>query len=598
MSKLTCLAAAMAVSLAVDSTAQSPSVGATPPVTEQSIAELFERYYQHRLKLYPIDATFFGDNRYNDQLPNELTDAVRAEQTAFFKENSAALAKIDPSKLSEEARMSYEVLKWECEIYLRKLEFSTHLLPIDQFNGLHLTIGQFAGGTSAQPFKTVRDYEVWLNRVDAFVGWCSTAKERMQEGVIKGYVLPKALVKKLVPQLADLAKPTVEENVFYGPVKRMPSDFSAADRERLTQAYTAMVRSKIVPAFETLHDYVAGDYLKAARDTSGISAIPNGKEYYQVLIRQFTTTDLGPEEIFQLGEREVARILIEMEKVKETVGFKGDMKAFFEHVRTSKELMPFKDPQQVIDNFNAIHARMKPYLKQLFNLTPKAAFEVRRTEAFREKSASAEYNSPSLDGTRPGIFYVPIPNIAEYNLVSDEDLFLHEAIPGHHYQISLQQENTALPKFRRTAWYPAYGEGWALYCESLGKELGLYTDPYQYFGMLSAEMHRAIRLVVDVGLHVKGWTREQAIQYSMEHEAEMESSVIAEIERYMANPGQALAYKIGQLKIRELRARSEKALGDRFDVRDFHDRVLETGAVPLKVLEQRIDRWIAAKQKE
>jgi uncharacterized protein (DUF885 family) len=281
--------------------------------------------------------------------------------------------------------------------------------------------------------------------------------------------------------------------------------------------------------------------LPAGRASSGISAIPNGREYYEFQIQAFTTTGLSADEVFQLGQREVERILAEMEKVKKTVGFQGDLKSFFDHVRSKKELMPFKEPQQVIDNFNAIHRKMQPALKRLFNLVPKPAFEVRRTEAFREKSASAEYNQGSLDGSRPGIFYVPIPDIAEYNLYSDEDLFLHEAIPGHHYQISLQQENSKLPEFRRTLWYSAYGEGWALYCESLGKELGLYDDPYQYFGMLSAEMHRAIRLVVDVGLHAKGWTREQAIKYSLEHEAESESSIVAEIERYMAWPGQALS---------------------------------------------------------
>ncbi|NNC70446.1 MAG: DUF885 domain-containing protein, partial [Flavobacteriaceae bacterium] len=256
-------------------------------------------------------------------------------------------------------------------------------------------------------------------------------------------------------------------------------------------------------------------------------------------------------------------------------------------------LMPFTDPQQVIDNFNAIHERMKPQIEKLFDLKPKAAFEVRRTEAFREKSASAEYNPGSLDGTRPGIFYVPIPDVTKYNMYSDESLFLHEAIPGHHYQISLQQENTDLPSFRKTLWYSAYGEGWALYSESLGNELGLYTDPYQYFGMLSAEMHRAIRLVVDTGLHAKGWLREQAIQYSLDNEAESEASITSEIERYMANPGQALSYKIGQLKIKELRTLAEQELGETFDIRAFHNIVLETGCVPLQLLENKIKKWIA-----
>ena len=285
-----------------------------------------------------------------------------------------------------------------------------------------------------------------------------------------------------------------------------------------------------------------------------------------------------------------------MEKVKTQVGYKGDLKSFFDYVRNNKDLMPFSTPEEVIANFNAIHERMKPQLERLFDLKPKTPFEVRRTEAFREKSASAEYNSGSLDGTRPGIFYTPIPDAKTYNVYSDESLFLHEAIPGHHYQISLTQESTELPDFRKTLWYSGYGEGWALYCESLGKELGLYTDPYQYFGMLGAEMHRAIRLVVDTGIHSKGWTREQAIQYSLDHEAESEEGIISEIERYMANSGQALSYKIGQLKIQELRAKAEQALGDKFDIRQFHNQVLETGCVPLAILEDKIDGWIASKQ--
>ncbi|WP_373519275.1 DUF885 family protein, partial [Pricia sp.] len=337
----------------------------------------------------------------------------------------------------------------------------------------------------------------------------------------------------------------------------------------------------------------ASEYMASGRETSGIEGVPRGDAYYKHQIKLYTTTDMTADGIHQIGLDEVARISTEMEKVKERVGFKGDLNAFFDHVRNKKELMPFTEPQQVIDNFNAIHDRMKPQVDKLFDKQPKTAFEVRRTEAFREASASAEYNPGSLDGTRPGIFYVPIPDASEYNIYSDEDLFLHEAIPGHHFQVSLTQENEALPKFRKTLWYSAYGEGWALYTESLGKELGLYEDPYQYFGMLGAEMHRAVRLVVDTGLHSKGWSREKAIHYSLENEAESEAGITSEIERYMANPGQALSYKIGQLKILELRAKAEKQLGDDFDIREFHNQVLETGCVPLALLEDKINGWIA-----
>lgn len=561
-----------------------------------AIGKVFEDYHEERLKLYPQEATMAGDNRYDDLLPNNLTDSNRSNLAAFYRKYLTALSRFDRGGLSADEQMSHDVLKWECEINLKQLQFPTHLLPINQFESLHLQIGQWAGGTSAQPFKTVRDYENWLKRLDAFTEWCGVAVSRMREGMKRGYVLPKPLIEKVVPQMADLAKGPVETHVFYGPIKFIPSSISTTDRTRLTTAYAEKIREKIIPAFSHLQEFFSKEYLPAGRTSSGISEIPNGREYYKLQIQTYTTTDLSADEVFQLGEREVKRLLEEMEKVRKTVGFQGDMKAFFDHVRTKKELIPFKEPQQVIDNFNAIHRKMQPALNRLFNLVPRTKFEVRRTEAFREASASAEYMQGSVDGTRPGIFYVPIPTIAEYNLYSDEDLFLHEAIPGHHYQISLQQENSRLPQFRRTLWYSAYGEGWALYCESLGKELGLYDDPYQYFGMLSAEMHRAIRLVVDTGIHAKGWTREQAIRYSLDHEAESEASIVAEIERYMAWPGQALSYKVGQLKIRELRARAEKELGGRFDIREFHDRVLESGCLPLRVLEQKIDRWIREKR--
>ena len=563
-------------------------------------AEVFANYYEDRLKLYPLEATLAGDNRYNDSLPNVLTDSWRDEARRFYQKYLEALASVDRAPLPPDDQMSYDILKWECDVNLAQLQFPTHWLPLDQFNNLnalHLQFGQWAGGTSAQPFKTVEDYEKWLKRLDAFVDWCHTAVTNMRIGIARGYVLPKALTQKVIPQMADLMKGPAEEHLFYTPIKNVPEEFSVKDRVRLARAYAATIGGKIIPTFRQLHDFLTNEYLPASRASSGISEIPNGRDYYALQIKIYTTTDMTAEEVFDLGQKEVNRLSSEMERVKQAVGFQGTMKEFFEHVRQKKELMPFSDPQQVIDHYNAIHRKMQPALKRLFRLTPKTPFEVRRTEAFREASASAEYNQGSLDGTRPGIFYVPIPDVAKYNIVSSEDLFLHEAIPGHHYQISLQQENTALPRFRRILFYSAYGEGWALYCESLGKELGLYEDPYQYFGMLSAEMHRAIRLVVDSGMHSKGWTRERAIQYSLDHEAASEDGIIAEIERYMAWPGQALSYKVGQLRIRELRAKVEMELGQKFDVREFHDQVLEPGCVPLKLLEAKINRWIAVKRK-
>ena len=558
-----------------------------------SFDDFLENYYQENIKLYRINGTFQGDSRYNDTLPNFLSSSFEAKEKAFFQSYLNEVANYPDTLLSEEQQLSKKVLKWECEMYLQGIKFPKDLMPIDQMWGFQLTMGQLASGMGAQPFKTPQDYDNWLIRIEGYLSWLESAKENMKEGMAVGWVLPTSLVQKVIPQLEVMSTTQWDEHLFYSPIRNLPEGFSEEERSRLSAAYAAMVQNKIIPAYADLVEFMSGEYFAASRESSGFNALPEGDAYYQYAIRLYTTTDMTAEEIHTLGLNEVARIQSEMEKIKDQVGFKGDLKAFFDHVRTRKELMPYTDAQQVIDRFYSIQERMLPQVNRLFELQPKTAFEVRRTEAFREASASAEYNQGSLDGTRPGIFYVPIPNVTEYNNFSDEDLFLHEAIPGHHFQISLQQENENLPSFRKDLWYSAYGEGWALYTESLGKELGLYEDPYQYFGMLGAEIHRAIRLVVDTGLHAKGWTREQAIQYSLDNEAESEASIISEVERYMANPGQALSYKVGQLKIRELRTLAETALGSDFDIKHFHRIVLESGCIPLSYLEDKIINWIS-----
>lgn len=566
----------------------------TQQTAHEKLHEIMQNYHEQTLKMNPIGATFQGDTRYNDYLPNYLDDEVIASQKAFYSETLKTLLSINSNDLNEQDKLSKKILQWECETTLMGMEFPSELLPIDQMWTLQLTMGQLAAGASAQPFTTVTDYTNWLSRVDDYVAWLKSAKTKMKEGIMQDVVLPKSLIRKVVPQLEAMTESDLDKNIFYMPAKNFPEDFSTEEKDSLSKAYASMVTTKIIPAYRDLADYMGSTYLEAGRNSSGFDAYSFGEDYYNYAIRLYTTTDMSADEIHQLGLSEVARLRSEMERIKKQVGFKGDLNAFFEHVRTLPKLMPFDDPQQVIDNFNAIHNKMKAKVDALFELQPKTPFEVRRVEAFREKSAAAHYNPGSLDGTRPGVFYVPIPNVKEYNIFSDEDLFLHEAIPGHHFQISLQQEDASLPDFRKTLWYSAYGEGWALYCESLGTELGLYDDPYQYFGMLSAEMHRAIRLVVDTGIHTKGWTREQAIAYSLANEAEPEYAIISEIERYMANPGQALSYKIGQLKIRELRAMAEQELGDAFDIRAFHRIVLESGCIPLALLEDKINDWIAS----
>ena len=558
------------------------------------IAQVFENYYQESLKLYPLQATSQGDLRYNDFLPNDLSDEFRKKEKEFYTFYKSQLNNFPNHTLNENDLLSKKVLLWECDLSLKRLTFNEQYTPINQMWTLQLTIGQYAAGLSAQPFKTVKDYNNWLKRIDDYLIWLETAEERMRQGIKNEIVLPKSLIKKVIPQLKTILNPDLNQNLFFSPARQFPESFSDKDKSILTEKYTEMVLNKIIPAYKKLSDFMSDQYLDAGRSSSGISAFEDGLDYYNYSIKLYTTTELTADEIHNIGLKEVAKISSEMEKIKTKVGFNGDLKSFFNHVRELDELIPFNEPQEVIDNFNKIHEKMTPQVNKLFGLQPKTPFEVRRTESFREASASAEYNPGSLDGTRPGIFYVPIPNIKEYNYFSDEDLFLHEAIPGHHYQISLQQENTSLPSFRKSLWYSSYGEGWALYSESLGEELGLYDDPYQYFGMLSAEMHRAIRLVVDTGLHTKGWSREKAIQYSLDNEAESEAGITSEIERYMANPGQALSYKIGQLKIRELRSNAEQKLGDKFDIKMFHEKVLESGCIPLQLLEEKINKWVSS----
>ena len=562
---------------------------------EQDFKAITDSYFDEKNELSPLEATLNGQNEYNGQLVFEMTDSFRKKKKSFFEKHLTNLKSIDSTQLSIEEKNSYDIIKWEAETGIALLEQNANLIPIHQMDGTHLTMGQFASAESAQPFKTEKDYQNFLKRIDLYAVWIDSAMVYMKKGIQEKVVLPKSLTVKIIPQFEEIITPKVEDNLFYSSCKKFPADFTEEQKNNFSKQYAAAISEKLMPQFQKIITFMKTEYLPASRTTSGIGSVKGGNELYKVYVKQQTTTSKTPDEIHQLGLNEVARIRAEMEKVKGQIGFKGSILEFFDHVRNKKELMPFKKPEEVIANFEKINQIIKPNVDKLFSLQPKTPFRVKRTEAFRENTASAEYMQGSADGTRPGTFYVPIPDVAMYNYYGDEDLFLHEAIPGHHFQISLQQENKALPDFRKYNWFGAYGEGWALYTESLGKELGLYTDPYQYFGMLGNEMHRAIRLVVDTGLHTKGWTREQAIKYSLENEAESEASIIAEIERYMAIPGQALSYKIGQLKIVELRKKAETKMGAKFDIRKFHEKVLESGVMPLALLEMKIDNWINSK---
>jgi uncharacterized protein (DUF885 family) len=401
-------------------------------------------------------------------------------------------------------------------------------------------------------------------------------------------------MEKALPQLAAQVVDTAEQSDFWAPVTNMPETFSDEDRDRITAEYREHISNVLMPAYAKLHDYIKDEYLQNTRETIGQGDVPGGTEYYAFKVRESTTTDYTPEEIHEIGKREAKRIFAEMERVKDEVGFEGDMQAFFEHLRTDPSFY-FDTEQALVDAYDELRVTVNPMLDALFDVKPKTDYVVKAVEAFRAKSmAAAQYFAGTPDGSRPGIFYIntyDLPSRPKYMM---EAVSLHEASPGHHFQISIKQELEDMPPFRRFGGYTAYSEGWGLYAESLGKELGLYTDPMQYFGSLHTDIWRANRLVVDTGMHALGWTREDAIEWMQGNSPITEVDVIAEVERYIAIPSQALSYKIGQLKIRELRTRAEEALGDKFDVREFHNQILTTGALPLIVLEAKIDRWIAS----
>jgi len=559
------------------------------------LAKIVGDYYEEQLKLNPSSATANGDNRYNDQLNIDFTDSHRALVKSVLEKYQTSLAGINRENLNANDQITYDLLTRDIKLGLEGLTYPDNLTPLNQFYGFHLSFAQLGSGQVIQPFKTVKDYENWEKRMKKGVTYLDSSIVYFRKGMAQDYVLPRALVVKIIPQLTAFAVKDIKESTFYGPLKQFPASFSDADKKRFTAEYTTAIQNEVLPAYARLAAFLQNEYLPKARTSTGIGALKNGDTYYQYLIRVLTTTDKPADEIYQTGLSEVKRIRTEMEKTKNAVGFKGTLAEFFNYMKTDPKFYPYKTPAEVLAAFHAIHKKMEPSLKTMFGRVPKTPFEIRQTEAFRAASASAEYFQGSEDGTRPGIFYVPILDAKKFNTTSGmESLFLHEAIPGHHYQVSLQQENSDLPKFRRFGGNSAYAEGWALYAESLGKELGLYTDPYQYMGALGDEMHRAIRLVVDAGMHSKNMTREEAIKFMMDNEPLSEEGTIAEIERYMAIPAQALSYKIGALKIREIRARLTKEMGSKFKLSDFHDELLKDGNMPLDVLETKMNAWAAS----
>ena len=564
------------------------------PKSEANIDSIASKYYEGYLKMYPLEATMQGDSRYNDLLSNNISNEFISKEIEFYTDTQKKLKSIDYDDLSDEQKTVYDVLDYTLKDKIERYAYHPELLPFSQFEGLPLDFPLLGSAEGNQPFKTTKDYDNWLKRIDAFVIWMNTAEKNFREGMKQNVVLPKKLVVKMIPQMhsEEIITEDFDKNIFYGPIKKMPKNFSAKDKEKYKILYQEAISSKIIPAYQKMGDFLEKEYLPKARNTDGINALPNGKNIYEYYAKSWTTTNKTPEEINKIGLQQVAMLRAEMEKVKTQLGFKGSLEQFLTSLKTDKKAMPYKTPEEVIAAFNGILKKIEPKLPSMFSKFPKTPFEIRRTEKFREASASAEYKQGTPDGKRPGIFYTPIPDATKYNVTNGfESLFLHEAIPGHHYQVSLQQENTEIPKFMRFGWFGAYGEGWAHYTETLGPEFGLYTDPYQKMGYLSDQMLRAVRLVVDTGIHTGKMTREEAIKYYLSNISDSEEGATAAIERYMAIPGQALGYKIGSLKILELRAKYQKQLGNKFNLAKFHDEILNQGCLPLSVLERKMELW-------
>jgi len=568
-------------------------------VTPSNLDSIASNYYEQYLKLYPLDATSQGDIWYNDQLPINIDKDFISGEVAFYSSVQKQLENVDYEKLSDESKTVYDVLDYTLQDKIEAYAYHPEYIPFTQFSGLPLTFPLYGSGQGPQPFKTTQDYDNWLKRMEKFPQWMNAATENFREGITSKMVLPKKLVIKMIPQMRapEIISTDLKTNIFYGPINNFPKNFTKAQKDQYTALYKESVTKNIIPAYTKMGDFLEKEYLPKARDTDGYNSLPNGNDIYRYYVKSWTTTKYTPEEINKTGLQQVAMLRAEMEKVKQQVGFTGTLEEFISYVKTDPKAMPYKTSKEVLDAFNGILTKITPKLKTMFSVTPKTKFEIRQTEKFREASASAEYIQGTADGKRPGVFYVPLPDPSKFNVTSGmESLFLHEAIPGHHYQVSLQQENTKLPKFMRFGWFGAYGEGWAHYCETLGPEFGLYTDPYQKMGYLSDQMLRAVRLVVDTGLHTGKMTREDAIKYFLSNISYDEAGATAEVERYMAMPGQALGYKIGSLRIRELREQYQKELGKKFSLAKFHDEILNQGCLPLDVLNRKMALWAKKQQ--
>jgi uncharacterized protein (DUF885 family) len=597
------LAIAVAFSLGLvacnqSNTAQTQKVEEGSVITSASESEkanaLFQAYFDESMQMNPISATYVGINEYNDRFSPAITQQNLDQSLAFEEKYLAKIKGVDVSALSGQDLLSYEIFLRDRNVAIKGAQFPGHLMPIHQMGGAHSYFASLGSGESAQPFDTADDYRNFMSRAQGFATYMDSAIVAMTEGIEKSIVLPKPLIKKVLPQLQVHILEDVTQSVFYAPLKKLKdnANITDVDKESIIKDYIDTIKNIIIPAYSRVHQFMQQTYLPKGRDSVGLNNLPNGKAWYEYRIETNTTLPLTADNIHAFGQQEVARILAEMTRVKETVGFDGDLPAFFEFLRTDNQFF-FDSEQALIDGYTQIKEKIDSRLPLLFDVFPKADYEVKAVETFRAaSSAGASYQSPAPDGSRPGIFYINAYNLKAQPKYLMETLSIHEAAPGHHFQIAIQQEVESLPDFRKFGGYTVFAEGWALYAESLGKEMGLFTDPYMWYGRLSDEQLRAMRLVVDTGLHAFGWTRQQAIDFMLDNSSLAPSDIEAEVERYIAIGGQAVSYKVGQRHIRMLRNKAQQVLGNKFDVKKFHTQVLIDGALPMPILEAKINRWI------
>ena len=564
----------------------------------QRLAALFAADDEASLKRNPLNAMFRGDMRYADRFGDFISDTYFDNERSAAQANLDGLKTIDRAKLNDTDKIAYDVYKQSQIDALKGLSKQimdlTVVRPLNHFFGFHTFYPTFASGQDAAPFKTVQDYENNLKRHKEFIVLMDASIGRFRQGMASGVFETKMTISNVIDQLNTQLAQKTEESPYYGPVLKFPADFSDADKARLTAEYRDIIVNGLYPANARLRDFLRDSYLPLAREQVGLSAMKGGEGLYQYLIEQTTTLPLKADDIHNLGLSEVARIKSGMETIKNEVGFKGTLPEFFEHLRSDPKFkMSSRDA--LTQGYYDIGKKVDATISTQFKYLPKAPLEIKPYEEFREKyEAGGSYQPGTPDGSRPGTFYFNAYDLPSRTTPGMTTLYLHEGAPGHHFQISIAQENEKLPAFMRFGGNTAYVEGWALYSETLGYEMGLFKDPYQRFGTLSDEMLRAMRLVVDTGIHSKGWTREQAIDYMLANSDMGKTDATAEVERYIAIPSQALAYKIGALTIQRLKDKAQKELGKTFDVREFHNQVLNTGALPLTVLETKIDAWIAA----